>query len=480
MHNEIWSLSACEIAQGIRNKRFSCIEVMESVVARIRARNTSLNAIVNDQTAAALVAAKKADDLQASGARIGPLHGVPVTIKQNIDVKGMPTPNGLPGLRNVIASEDSPVVRNLRQAGAIIVGQTNVPELSMRATTDNPLHGRTVNPWNEWASPGGSSGGAGAAAAAGFGPIHHGNDIGGSLRFPAFACGVSSIKPTFGRIPAYTPTSGPEPGLLSQLTSVQGAICREVRDVRLAASVMAEGDPRDPWWVPVPFTGPAEARPIKVAFIKEAHGYPIHSEIANLLDRAAGHLSNAGYAVEELSAPSIMQPAQAWFDILVSEIEETLGPLARQFGSETIQRIFEYYKRIGRVADCQGYRVGIAERTALTRECNVFLEHYPLVLTPILMRPLYPWDYDARGFEETRDLLLAAIYSVGVNYLSLPAGVVPVGFVENLPAAVQIIGRRFREDLILDAMEAIEREAGVLSHKLWERERADILVEQHS
>ena len=157
----------------------------------------------------------------------------------------------------------------------------------MRATTDNPLHGRTLNPWDHDASPGGSSGGGSSAAAAGFGPIHHGNDIGGSLRFPSFACGLASVKPTNSRVPAWNPSQTAERGLLAQLMSVQGAMCREVRDVRLALRSMTQGDPRDPWWVPVPFDGPPLAQPIKVAFTKETYGYPIHPDIAAGLDRAA-------------------------------------------------------------------------------------------------------------------------------------------------------------------------------------------------
>ncbi|PYS44380.1 MAG: amidase, partial [Acidobacteria bacterium] len=173
--------------------------------------------------------------------------------------------NGLPAFANLIAPADSPLVRSLRRAGAIIVGRTNTPEVSMRATTWNPLHGRTWNPWHPDASPGGSSGGAGVAAAAGFGPIHHGNDIGGSLRFPAFTNGVATLKPTPGRIPAFNPSAAVERGLLAQLTSVQGAIARTVADVRLATRVMAAGDPRDPWWVPAPFDGEPLAKPIRVA-----------------------------------------------------------------------------------------------------------------------------------------------------------------------------------------------------------------------
>src|SRR5580765_5038784 len=243
MADELWQKSACELADGIARRQFSCGEVMESVAGRIRAKNKALNAIVYDYTEEALAEARRADDDLAAGQVRGPLHGVPVTIKENVDQQGKPTPNGVPAFETVIAPGDAPVVANLRRAGAIIVGRTNTPELSMRATTDNPLHGRTYNPWHPDASPGGSSGGAGAAAAAGFGPIHHGNDIGGSLRFPAFANGVPTIKPTPGRIPAWNPSATAERGLLAQLMSVQGAICREVRDVRLATRVMAQGDP---------------------------------------------------------------------------------------------------------------------------------------------------------------------------------------------------------------------------------------------
>src|SRR5580704_13711610 len=201
MSQALWQESAVEVAAGIRDRRFSCSEVMASVVERIRKLNPKLNAIVVDLADQALAEASAADRKLPTLAEPGPLFGVPVTIKVNVDQEGQATTNGLPAYANVIAPADAPLVRNLRRAGAIIVGRTNTPEISMRATTVNPLHGRTFSPWNPDASPGGSSGGAGVAAAVGFGPIHHGNDIGGSLRFPSFVNGVTTIKPTQGRIP---------------------------------------------------------------------------------------------------------------------------------------------------------------------------------------------------------------------------------------------------------------------------------------
>ena len=169
MTDPLWQLSACDIAEGIRRKTFSCEAVMASVTERIAERNPALNAIVYDHSERAMDQARSADRALAAGTEPGPLYGVPVTIKSNIDVEGEPTPNGLPVLKDAIAPSDSPVVRNLKNAGAIIVGRTNTPEFSMRMTTDNPLNGRTFSPWHEDACPGGSSGGASSAAAAGFG-----------------------------------------------------------------------------------------------------------------------------------------------------------------------------------------------------------------------------------------------------------------------------------------------------------------------
>jgi amidase len=243
-----------------------------------------------------------------------------------------------------------------------------------------------------------------------------------------------------------------------------------VRDVRLATQVMAQRDARDPWWVPAPFDGEPIAGPIRVAFTKNAHGYPMHAEIGRALDRVAGWLAAAGYAVEAVEPPPITEPASAWMSVAVAEMKALLFPLARQHGSRTIQDIFDWYGRMADAIDDAGYMLGLAERTRMTRAWSVFLDRYPLVLTPFLMRPTFPWNYDAQGFEQTKDLFDAAIYSYGINYLGLPAGVAPVGLVEGLPAGIQIVGRRFREDLILDAMAVVEGHVGVMARTLWARE----------
>jgi amidase len=280
---------------------------------------------------------------------------------------------------------------------------------------------------------------------------------------------VVTLKPTPGRIPAYNPSANVERALLAQLTSVQGAIARTVADVRLATRVMASGDPRDPWWVPAPFDGEPLQKPIRVAVTRNGHGYPTHPAISGLIDRSAAYLHNAGYELVEVEPPSVLEPAQGWFSVLLTDLKATLGPIIDQYGSEDVRRIFSWYYEIGKILDCDDYRTGLADRTRMMRAWNVFLDTYPLVLTPFLMRPTYPWNYDALGLMQTKDLFDSAIYSYGINYLGLPAGVVPVDLVEDLPAGVQLVGRRFREDVILDAMAAIEQSAGCLVKRLWAR-----------
>mgnify|MGYP001555158024 FL=1 len=199
----LWQYSAIELSQAISKGHVSSLECVESVVKRMRATNGHVNAVVDDLGDDALRQAEEHDRLLKSSGPIGPLHGVPVTLKENVDQKGRSTPNGVAALANLVAHDDSPSARSFKAAGAIIVGRTNTPEFSLRVTTDNELHGRTFNPWNNRASAGGSSGGAAAATMMGYGPLAHGNDIGGSLRIPSFCCGAATVKPGLGRTPAY-------------------------------------------------------------------------------------------------------------------------------------------------------------------------------------------------------------------------------------------------------------------------------------
>jgi amidase len=202
----------------------------------------------------------------------------------------------------------------------------------------------------------------------------------------------------------------------------------------------------------------------------ESAGYDLHPGIAELIDRAATLLADAGYRVERVDPPPVIEGAKGWFTTASTEMEATLLPPIREHGSPVINEVFDNYFKMSDIKDRDGYIAAFADRTRLMRDWNLFLDRYPLIVTPFMMRPMFDHDYDARGFDEVKDLFDASIYSTGINYLGLPAGVIGMDLVDDRPAAVQIVGRRYREDVICDAMEAIEERNGVLAHRLWSRD----------
>ena len=463
----LWQWSACDLSESIASREVSCVEVVTAVVERIRATNAELNAVVDDLGDEAITQAKAHDRLLAEGTSLGPLHGVPVTIKENIDQSGRATPNGVVAFKDVIAPGDAPVVSNLKKAGAIVVGRTNTPEFSFRGTTVNELHGRTFSPWNDSASAGGSSGGAGAAVMMGYGPLAHGNDIGGSLRFPAYANGAATVKPGLGRTPAYNPSAGAERGLLAQIMSVQGLIAREVRDVRFGMRSLVAYDPHDPWMVPMPFDGPPIGAPLKVAFTKNTYEFDLHPAVSAALDTASSALADAGYQVETIEPPLLREAAEVGVRCMFTETKALLGKDIEQHGSDTLKKVFAEYFRQFPPYEPQEYLERIAERARFVRAWTVFMEEWPLVLTPFLPAPTFAWDRDAQGPDGVREVLGSAIYSYSMNFMGLPAANVPASYNDGQPIGVQIVGRRFREDLLLDAAEVIERQVGVMAERLW-------------
>ena len=465
----IWQMSAVETAEATRTGRLSCTEVVEAHCERFEAVNPDLNAVTVDLRERALETARARDEAFRAGTAAGPLHGVPVTIKENVDQTGEATPNGVAGLAGVIALDDSPVVRNLTRAGAIVIGRTNTPEYSFRAFTDNPLRGLTRNPWDpEGVTCGGSSGGAAASVAAGVGAIAHGNDIGGSLRIPAYCCGCATVRPTLGRVPAYNPSQAEERSLLMQMMSVQGPIARVVRDVRLGLAIMAEADPRDPLWVPAPLEGPRLPHPIRVAVVECG----AHPAVRAAIDQAANALANAGYAVEAVEPPEIERLKEVWFRIIFADFRATMEESVRRLGSAEVNRIVDaYFSMAGKMPDLGGYVRDLAERNRLLRAWNLFLEDRPLVLAPVSTEPPFPVNDDLKGPERVREIFDSLRYTSAVNLIGLPGVVVPTGLHRDGPIGVQIVGRRYREDVCLDAAEAIESSAGVLSERLWAREQ---------
>jgi amidase len=468
---EIWQWSAVETARRVAAREVSALEVLEAHLARKAAANPPLNAVVVDLSAQAREAARACDRAQASGAPLGLLHGVPVTVKINIDLEGQANSNGVPGLANLIAPGDSPVVANLRAAGAVILGMTNTPEFSLRCFTSNPLHGQTYNPWDPAITCGGSSGGAGASVAAGIGAIAHGNDIGGSLRWPASCNGVATIKPTLGRVPAFNPSAAVERPPMAQIMSVQGPLAREVADVRLALEAMSRRDPRDPWWVPAPLTGPAPSGPIKVALAEIPGDMKTDPEVMALIGQAAGWLVEAGYEVVPATLPDVTATWQLWCDLISTEIATVqIGPM-REMGSPAFIGALEGILHMATILDAAGYMQAMALRARFLREWLLFLETYPLVLAPVSVRQTPAFDADLKGDAAVRELFHNDQRFLGaLNVLGLPVAVAPVGLTPaGHPVGVQLIASRYREDLALDAAQAIENRAGVLAHQLWAR-----------
>ncbi|MGV6849616.1 MAG: amidase [Marinibacterium sp.] len=469
----LWQWTAAETAARTRSGDISAEEAVRAAVERMHAVNPPLNAVVEDLGDAAMIRARDLDTARARGRAPGPLFGVPVTIKINVDQAGHATSNGIPALRDFIAPDDAPVVSNLLRAGAVVIGRTNTPEFSFRADTDNPLFGRTHNPWGDHVSPGGSSGGAGAAVMAGIGALAHGNDIGGSLRFPASANGAVTVKPGLGRVPAWNPGQTGERGMLAQAMSVQGVLTRSAGDLALALPALMAPDPRDPFHVPLPYDGPDLDTPIRVAFTRDTFGFDLHPEVAAALDSAADALRDAGYSVEEVEPPLTREAGEDGYRALMGEVAALMGRDLRAAGSPQIQAIFDEYYRQFPPFEGDDLLRAMARRTHYARAWSMFLQEYPLVLCPFLPQPFFRPGRDTEGADGVREVLGSAIWSYSMNFLGLPAGCLPARLAElpqgPIPIGVQIVGRRWREDLIVQAMAAMESRLGSLSGPLWDR-----------
>lgn len=460
MKEDIWRWSATDVAERIRAKDISSREAVRSCLERIERVNPCVNAVVSLQAEAALAAADAADRAVAAGDPLGLLHGVPITTKINVDQAGLPTTNGVVALAHKVATSDSPVVANLRQAGAVILGRTNTPAFSMRWYTENDLHGRTLNPWNPQATPGGSSGGASVAVATGMCAIGHGNDGGGSLRYPAYCTGTVGLRPSFGRVPAFNGTAAGERQLSLQWVSVQGAITRTVADSRLALRAMVAPDPRDPWHVPLPIEMPECPKPC-VAVSVDPAAVGVHDSVRDHVLKAASILASAGYPVERRDPPDVAASARAWNDFAQGESRISLEPQVRALGDANSVRAFALMMNRTPVLDTQALMQVAASRATLLRNWQLFMESHPLVLCPVAMEPALPYGVDIESDQTVDRLYRSHTFLFATAFLGLPSISVPTGVVDGVPMGVQIIGRRFREDMVLDAAHVIEQVCGV-------------------
>ncbi|MEO8557892.1 MAG: amidase family protein [Rhodospirillales bacterium] len=461
--SELWAWGAVELAKAIRTRKVSSREAVSAALKRLDAVNPKINAVVESRRDEALAAADAADTAIARGDSVGALHGVPVTIKVNIDQKGYATTNGVVAFKDIVAKEDSPVVANWRKAGAVFIGRTNTPAFSHRWFTDNALHGQTLNPLDKGRTPGGSSGGAAAAMAAGIGALAHGNDYGGSVRYPAYACGLVGVRGTLGRVPAYNPTTAgaKERVISAQLMSVQGPLARSVADARLGLHAMAQRDARDPWWVPAPLEGPPLARPIRVAMIADAFGDGVHPAVKAAIEQAGKWLQEAGCVVEEKTPPMLQEATELWSTIVMSDGMRGLKGAVDQFGDKPAQETFYDMAKLSPHAEGAAFLEALEKRSAILRAWNLFLEDYPLVLMPVSMEPPFEQGLDLQGANAMGRILAAQRPLLALALLGLPCLSVPTGIDHGVAMGVQLVGQRYREDTCLAAAEVIEARANI-------------------
>jgi amidase len=450
---EIWRLPATETASLVRGRKISATEVAKDALARLEAVNPAINAVVDCRPEEVLAEAVAVDAALARGEDPGPMAGVPVTIKVNVDQVGHATTNGLRLQKELIAKQDNPVVANLRKAGAVLLGRTNTPAFSLRWFTNNLLHGHTKNPRDPSITPGGSSGGAAAGVAAGIGAVGHGTDIGGSIRYPAYACGVHGLRPTLGRIPAWNP-SGAERHIGGQIMAVSGPIARTIADIRLSFTAMAARDIRDPWWVDVPMEGPPA--PKRAALCLRPDGLDTKPEVVAAMQDAARRLQAAGWVVEEAELPPLREPAQIQATLWLAESRRGLNAALKQEADPCASFVFAQMEALCPEPDVNGLLDGLQKRAFFVRAWMEFFENYPVAITPVSAELPFPDQLDVQSPEAFRRVMEAQLTQVGLPLMGLPGLTVTTGLVGTVPVGVQLLAGRYREDLLLAAGAAIE------------------------
>ena len=456
--------SASSIAAEIRAKSISPVEVARLHLDRIDQLNPNLNAFVDWQAERVLEQARASEKALMSGDELGPLHGVPLSIKASIDVAGHRCEAGTRLRAGYVAAQDAPLVARLRAAGAVILGVTNSPELLMAWETDNLLYGRTNNPWDLTRTSGGSSGGESAAIAAGLSAGGVGSDGGGSIREPAHFTGICGLKPTPGRIPStgHFPKSGGPFALLG----VVGPMARTIEDLKLLFGVMAGPDDGDPSSAPVLLreVGKTELGATSVGFFEDDGRTPVTTETRLAVSRAASLLSERGLRVEQFRPEGLEEARQLWWKFfgtaggmilgpMLLGRESELSPLLRQFSSWTSAEPVHTGESL--LATWLG-RDDVRERVLLQ------MRQYPVLLCPTAAVPAFrhgerEWQVEGK----TVKYLDAWSYCEWFNLLGFPAVVVPVGFSsEGLPIGVQIVGRPWEEELVLAVASVLEEARG--------------------
>ena len=460
MAQELWRESARTLAQKIKSGETTSREVVEAHLDRIGQVNEAVNAVVELRPDEVRAAADAADAKLKSGAPVGAFHGVPFTVKVNIDLVGYATTQGSPALKDVIATHNAPTVERMLDAGGVPLGRTNMPDLGLRINTQSSLYGDTHNPWKRGITPAGSSGGEAAAIASGMSPIGLGNDIGGSLRNPAYACGIASIKPSRGRVPGGNPSDPIPMELNAQIMAVQGVLARSVGDVRAGLEVLMGAHRSDPLTISAPLQGaPA---PKKVALVPEPAGGATHPDVAEGIRIAGRALAAKGYEVEEVEIPMLFDAYFNWAELMMQSSDQNDG-LFRSLIGEGGMRFLDLTSAEFPPMSTAAIHLMHQNRYKISKAWREFMSEYPLIVGPTWTQPPFEHDFDIKDTESAMAVVEMFRFVLPANLLGLPAACVPTGVANGLPTGAQIIGDLFREDLCLDAAEAIESVVGVLT-----------------
>lgn len=460
MTRELWKLGAADLAAEIRERRASSRDVLEAHLARIEAVNPRVAAITSVLAEEARTAADAADEAVRRGDALGPLHGVPFSVKVNVDVAGSPTTSGMRVFADDRPAADAPVIARLRAAGAIPFARTNMPDLGLRWHSESELHGATKNPWDSAVTPGGSSGGEAAAIATGMSPLGIGNDVGGSVRWPSQCCGTTALRPTHGRFPHHSSTLPMESPIAFTLFLTDGPMARHVRDLALALDVAGGQSPLDPWSVtPVACAPPV---PLRVAVTTNPGGLGCDATIERGVDKAARALAEAGCVVETVEPPSVTEAHELWGMLLAAETRTMIVPFASAMLAADAMTVIEHLIGAFPQLDLMSYMEALGRRTRVARDWARFFEGHDVLLGPVCCRPPFAVGYDLvkSGMD---DIMQAMRLVTTCNLLGLPAAVVPVDVDDGMPQTVQIIASRHYDETCLAAAQMIEDYCGVVT-----------------
>ncbi|MFM8825640.1 MAG: amidase, partial [Actinomycetota bacterium] len=358
--------------------------------------------------------------------------------------------------------DTAPAVERMLAAGAIPIGRTNLPDLGLRIHTDSTLYGRTKNPWSAGRTAGGSSGGEAAALATGMSPIGLGNDIGGSLRNPAHACGIVSIKPSRGVVPDTQAFPTPDRSLSSQVMLNQGVMARTVADVRAGLETVAGHDPRDPVSVPAVLTDLAPGERLRVAVLAEPPGGSTHPGVAAAVRAAADALADAGHDVVEAVPPDYELSFLLWAAMLFTELHDIRDQLDLVMGEGGRALIANALDKFPKMSSLEYYMVH-AQRDGVARKWGLWFRDHPVLLSPTWSQPAFVADWDISGEEGSMGTLELMRPVLPGNLLGLPCAVVPGGMADGLPVGVQVIGDRYTDLRVLAVAQQVEDALGIIT-----------------